>query len=206
MDIDDASPQFVETLTGLFDAYYGFVGAEAYVILGFVALLWLVELANMVSSRSLSGSLGIAPRKLRGLVGIPFAPLLHAGPGHAFGNTPPLLTLGSLVAFQDDGRLALVSAAIILFGGAGTWLVARGDRNHVGASGLIFGYFGYILARGLYGGDSTSLLIAVAVMLMYGGFLFDALPKRGGENTSWEGHLIGAIGGILAALWVSGAF
>ena len=124
------------------------------------------------------------------------SPFLHSSFNHVLSNTIPFLALGSLVAFRGKQTLLGVSAFIILLGGGGVWLVGR-SAFHVGASGLVFGYFGYLVARGWYNRRPSSILIAVAVFLLYGGLLLGALPTMG--FISWEAHLFGLIAGVLAA-------
>ena len=161
----------------------------------FVAAIWVLAAVNVVAGDRLD-DYGIVPRTADGLWGIALAPFLHAGFGHALSNTVPLLMLGGLVAARGWRVLLGVTLFVVLLGGAGVWLVARGG-SHVGASGLVFGYFGYLVARGWYDRRVVSILIAVAVMVVYGGLLFGVLPTGG--RVSWEGHLTGLLAGVLAA-------
>ena len=162
---------------------------------GFVAAIWVLAAVNAVAGDRLD-DYGIVPRTSGGLWGIPLAPFLHAGFGHALSNTVPLLMLGGLVAARGWQVMLGVTLFVVLLGGAGVWLVAR-DGSHVGASGLVFGYFGYLVARGWYHRRVVSIIIAVAVMVLYGGLLLGVLPVSG--RVSWEGHLTGLIAGVLAA-------
>ena len=187
-----------------FRAYVGLVGDEGYLIGGFVALLWIVELGNLVMAHALSRGLGIVPRTARGVLGIVLSPLLHSGPRHAFANTPPFVVLATLVVLQDPGGLVSVSAAVVLLGGLGAWSVGRRDAVYVGASGLVFGYLGYVLVRGFSGGSPLALLIAIAVFIHYRFMLPGMLPWRVAPGVSWEGHLLGAAAGAVTALHVSG--
>ena len=164
-------------------------------LLAIAAAMWAVEVANAFMGHRLN-DYGILPRTTAGLIGIPLAPFLHAGFGHVLGNTIPLLALGSLVALQAKRAFAVATLFVVLVGGAGVWLVGRSDL-HVGASGLVFGYFGFLVARGWFDRRFVPVLIALAVLVMYGGLLFGVLPTRG--FVSWEGHLCGLLAGILAA-------
>ena len=162
---------------------------------GAVALLWAVEAANLLTGHHLN-TWGIAPRTLTGLRGIAFSPFLHANLSHLLVNTLPFLVLGGLVAVR--GRRAFLGASfvIILCGGAAVWLVGR-MGYHIGASGLIFGYFGYLVARAWYERSLGSILIALVTLFFYGGLVWGVLPTN--AYISWEGHLFGLLAGILAA-------
>ena len=160
-----------------------------------VAAIWLLAAVDFLMDNRLA-DYGIVPRTVDGLWGIALAPFLHAGFGHALSNTVPLLMLGALVAARGWQTLLGVTLFVVLLGGAGVWLVARGG-SHIGASGLVFGYFGYLVARGWYDRRIVSILIAVVVMVVYGGLLLGVLPTGG--RVSWEGHLTGLVAGVLAA-------
>ena len=164
-------------------------------ILGFVAVIWVVELVNTFMGHQLN-AWGILPRTQRGLIGIPLSPFLHGSFGHALSNTIPFLVLGGLVAMRGRQVLLGVSLFIIVVGGAAVWILGR-TAIHVGASGLVFGYFGYLLARGWYDRRPISILVAIAVLILYGGLIFGVLPTQG--FVSWEAHLFGLIAGVLAA-------
>ena len=169
---------------------------QGFVLLGvFVAAIWALAGVDFLMDNRLA-EYGIVPRTMDGLWGIPLAPFLHGGFGHVISNTVPLLLLGGLVATRGWQTLLGVTLFVVLLGGAGVWLVARGG-SHIGASGLVFGYFGYLVARGWYDRRIVSILIAVVVILVYGGLLFGVLPTGG--RVSWEGHLTGLIAGVLAA-------
>ena len=169
---------------------------QGFVMLGvFVAVIWALAGVDFLMDNRLA-EYGIVPRTMDGLWGIPLAPFLHGGFGHAFSNTVPLLMLGGLVATRGWQTLLGVTLFVVLLGGAGVWLAARGG-SHIGASGLVFGYFGYLVARGWYDRRIVSILIAIVVMVVYGGLLFGVLPTGG--RVSWEGHLTGLIAGVLAA-------
>jgi len=167
-----------------------------------LALMWGLELLNMLLNHRLSRWGGIQPRTLSGLLGIPFSPFLHFGLGHLLMNTLPLAVLGGLVLVQGRRLFVEVSLLVLAVSGLAVWLLGR-SASHAGASGLIFGYFGFLLASGWYARDLPSLLIALFVLLYYGGMFLGILPLR--VYVSWESHLFGFLAGVLAArLYVKG--
>ena len=139
------------------------------------------------------GRYGIVPRTEDGLRGIPLHVFLHQGFPHVLSNTGPLLVLGILISLRGGRKLFGASLFIIAFGGFAVWLIAR-SGVHIGASGLAFGYFGYLVGRGFYERSLTSILIAIAVVVFYGGMFLGILPSLG--FVSWEGHLFGLIAGV----------
>jgi membrane associated rhomboid family serine protease len=168
------------------------------VILGaFTAFLWVVHLVNAVIFQGHLSALGVAPRTLHGLVGILFAPFLHGSFAHIASNTLPLLVLGWFVMLRRKRDLLYVSVLSALVGGLGTWLIGPAASVHVGASVLIFGYLGYLLARGLFERKFWPIMGSLAVFFLYGGALFGVLP--GDVGISWQSHLFGLLGGVGAA-------
>ncbi len=164
-------------------------------LIGFVAVIWVVEIVNASMGHQLN-AWGIFPRSVHGLAGIPLAPFLHGSFGHVISNSIPFLVLGGLIAFRGRQVLLRVSFIVIGVGGSGVWLLGR-SAVHIGASGLVFGYFGYLVARGWYERRLGSILLAIGVIILYGGLILGVLPARG--LVSWEAHLFGLIAGILAA-------
>jgi len=163
----------------------------------FVAALWLVQVVNAATGDALV-QYGIQPRSASGLEGIVFAPFIHGNFAHIAANTLPLLILGFLAAVRGTaGRFLGASAIIILVSGIGVWLTAAPGSVTVGASGLILGYFGYLLARGLFDHQVADIVIAVVVAVFYGTLIFAVLPSA--EGVSWQAHLFGLIGGVIAA-------
>ena len=161
-------------------------------LLVFVGLIWAVAIVDTLLGLGL-GRYGIEPRTEDGLRGILFHVFLHQGLGHVLSNTGPLLVLGTLISLRGDRKLLGASLFIVALGGFAVWLVGR-SGVHIGASGLAFGYLGYLVGRGFYERNLTSILIAVAVVVFYGGMLFSILPSLG--LVSWEGHLFGLIAGV----------
>ncbi len=140
--------------------------------------------------------LGVTPRKAAGLPGIVTAPFVHANAAHLAANLPPFLVLGGLVVRRHEASFVEVAVTIALAQGALVWLFGR-RASHVGMSGVIFGFLGYLLAAAWFTRTTSDLLVAGAVMLAYGGLLAGVKPARGG--TSWEGHLCGLLAGIARA-------
>lgn len=161
----------------------------------FVALLWVIQLVNMVTGYSLN-SWGIVPRSIGGLIGIPFAPLLHGSLWHIMSNTLPLLILGGLLSLHGRAIFIQVTVLVALFGGLGTWLLGS-QGLHVGASGLVFGYWSYLLAYAFFHRELKAILIATLVIIFYGGLFFGLLDLR--SHISWSGHAFGMLAGILVA-------
>ncbi len=160
-----------------------------------VAVMWVVEIVDLVAGDL--DSAGIRPRDPEGLVGVALAPVLHGGFGHLIGNTIPFLVLGALIALSGLARVAAVIGIVALVGGLGTWLVAPAGTVHIGASGLVFGFAAYLIARGAYSRRMLHLAIGVVVLLVYGSTLaFGFVPTPG---VSWQGHAFGAVGGVVAA-------
>ncbi|MHA7248012.1 rhomboid family intramembrane serine protease [Arthrobacter tecti] len=160
-------------------------------------LMWAVQLLNVLTGFFLIRLLGIEPRELDGLDGVIFAPLLHADFGHLFSNTLPLVVLGFLAFLEGAKRFAIALGASWLASGLGVWIFGGGLT--IGASGVVFGLFAYLLVRGFYNRDFKQVLLAVVLFLVYGSLLWGILPQFG-SNISWQAHLFGALGGVLAAL------
>ncbi len=165
------------------------------VLFSVVAICWVVWLINTTFDGALL-KFGIQPRTLHGLCGILFAPFLHGDLRHLLSNTVPLLILGGTIAIHDRRTFNSITAWNILFGGGLVWLLAR-SAVHVGASGLIFGYFGFIVARGWFDRSFISLTIGLVVGVTYASILWGVLPSSPG--VSWEGHLFGLIAGVVGA-------
>ena len=162
-----------------------------------VTLIWTLELVDLLFLRGALDGFGIRPRRVDWLWGILFAPFLHGGLGHLVANTSSLLFLGWLVLLRRTGDFFVVTALAILVGGLGVWLFGAVGTIHIGASGLVFGYLGYLLLRGYFERSVVSILVSVVVGVLYGGALSGILP--GVPGISWEGHLFGFLGGAGAA-------
>jgi membrane associated rhomboid family serine protease len=166
------------------------------IVIGLVALMWVLEVVDVVLDHRLD-RYGIEPRDPDGLDGVVAAPFLHVGFGHLLANTLPFVVLGVVIAFEGPLRLVGVTAIVAIVSGLGTWLVAPENTIHLGASGVVFGYATYLIARGLFNRRAGELAIGVGVAVLWGGALLGGLePQRG---ISWQGHLFGALGGLLAA-------
>ena len=163
-------------------------------LLGILLFLYGIELVDQLIFSSWLDQWGIFPRELGGLIGIPLMPFLHGGFGHLMANSLPFLILGYIVLKADKVHFIHASVTITLVGGLGTWLIGRGGVPHIGASGLIYGFFGYIMLRGFSERRIKWILAALIVGLFYGGMVFRALPTVG-AGISWEGHLCGMLAG-----------
>jgi membrane associated rhomboid family serine protease len=168
----------------------------AQVIVGFVALLYLVELVDTLDRNRLD-AYGIRPREVDGLDGIVFAPLLHHGWAHLAANTVPLLVFGFLILLAGVARWVAVTAVVWVVGGVGTWVTGQPHSLHLGASVLAFGWLVYLLLRGIFARDAAQVALGAILLFLYGGILYGVLPGQPG--ISWQGHLFGALGGALAA-------
>jgi membrane associated rhomboid family serine protease len=173
-------------------------GAAVVVMTALLAGLWLLELLDQLSGQRLD-YYGIHAREVDGLGGIATAPFLHAGWDHLISNSLPFWVLGFLVLLGGLARWLVSSVISVLSSGLSAWLLTPADTVIVGASGLIFGWLTYLLARGLWSRSAGQILVAVGVLVVYGGLIWGVLP--GASGVSWQAHLGGAIGGVLAA-WV----
>jgi len=156
-------------------------------LLGFVIVIGVVELVNGSMDHQLN-AWGILPRTVHGLAGIPLSPFLHGSFSHVISNAVTFLGLGGLVGLRGRQVLFRVSLIVILIGGAGVWAFGR-SATHIGASGLVFGYFGYLVARGWYERRFGPILVAIGVIILYGGLIVGVFPTQG--LVSWEAHLFG---------------
>lgn len=170
---------------------------QAVILGGFVLLIWLLEIIDWLFLKGSLDALGVQPRTLVGLRGILFMPFLHGSFGHVLANTIPFLILGWLVMLGGISQFFTVTAVTIVVSGLGVWLFGSANSVHIGASGLIFGYFGFILTKAYFERSLSSIVLAVFVFALYGGLLLGAFPQRAG--ISWQGHLFGFIGGALSA-------
>lgn len=176
-------------------------------VLSFVALLYVVEAVDQVSGSRLEQD-GIRPLEVDGLWGILWAPLLHANWAHLAANTVPALVLGFLVSLAGMSRFIYATAIVWILGGLGTWLIgnlgapAGVETNHIGASGLIFGWLTFLIVFGFFTRHAWQIVVGIVVFFVYGGVLWGALP--GTFGVSWQGHLCGGIAGVIAAYVLSG--
>lgn len=183
----------------------------AVTIVSFVFVLWVIELFDALTGHQLDNN-GIRPLETDGLTGILTAPLLHANWEHLIANTGPALVLGFLVTLAGLSRFLYATAIIWIVGGVGTWLIGNVgapayngvviETNHIGASGLIFGWLAFLIVFGFFTRNIWEIVIGVVVLFIYGSILLGVLP--GTFGVSWQGHLCGALAGLLAAYLLSG--
>jgi membrane associated rhomboid family serine protease len=170
--------------------------SAALVMVLLLAGLWALELVDQLSGQRLD-SYGIHARELDGLPEIFVAPFLHAGWQHLIGNSLPFLVLGFLVLLGGMARWLMSSLISIVSSGLAAWALTPANTIVLGASGLIFGWLTYLLARGVYSRRASQVVVSVVVLVLYGGLIWGVLP--GAAGVSWQAHLGGAVGGLVAA-------
>jgi membrane associated rhomboid family serine protease len=166
-------------------------------LLGIVVLMWVIEVINSLDHDALDNSGGIYPRNFDHVWAIFTAPFLHVSYTHLIDNTIPFVFMGVIIALRGATRLALVTLIVIVVGGLGTWLVAPGGTVTVGASGVVFGYATYLFARGVFNRSVLEIAIGILVGVVWGGALLASVVPH--QGVSWQGHVCGAIGGVVAA-------
>jgi membrane associated rhomboid family serine protease len=166
-------------------------------ILGIISLLILLNIINRILGNRLN-LLGIIPRTTRGLFGIFFSPFLHRDFNHLFFNSIPLFVLANLVLLNGRTAFYIISLMIIVLSGFGIWAVGR-RAIHIGASSLIMGYFGYLLANAYFQINATTIVLGVLCLYYFGGLIAHLIP--GEEDVSWEGHILGFLSGVATAYW-----
>ena len=171
-------------------------GWAVLIMLLLLAGMWMLELLDQLSGNQLD-QLGIHAREIDGMPEILTAPFLHAGWDHLISNSLPFLVLGFLVLLSGLARWLVASLIIIVISGLTAWFLTPANTIILGASGLIFGWLTYLLARGLWSRRPAQVVIAVLVLLVYGGLIWGVFP--GNAGISWQAHLGGAIAGVLAA-------
>jgi membrane associated rhomboid family serine protease len=171
---------------------------DALIVMGaFLAVIWVLQVVNWADGYRLDTELGILPEHVSRLPEIFTAPLLHFSWQHIEGNSVPLFVLGALAAYRSIPRFLLASLIIAVTSGLAVWLFQSSNELTVGASGLIFGYFGYVLVRGFFDKNFVDIGVGLVAGALYWTILAVALP--GTPGVSWIGHLGGLVGGILAA-------
>ncbi len=165
-------------------------------ILLLVAIAWGVEIADQVLGwiGLPLDSLGILPRNFFGLIGVFLSPWLHGGWGHLLNNSIAFLGLGFVMVVAEGRRFLATTFLLVLISGLGTWLIGRGGSVHIGASGLIYGYLGYLLLRAWTERKPLWIAVGIGIAVFYGGMIWGVLPTQAG--ISWEAHLCGFLGGL----------
>ncbi len=164
---------------------------------GLVGTMWVVEIVNQLFLGDTLDRFGIVPRSVPGLVGIALAPFLHVDFAHLLANTLPFLVLGWWVLLRGLEMFIEVSIIVLLVSGFGVWLFAAPNTVTIGASGVVFGYLGFLLLRGFFERSWVAMFFSVLVLVGYGSLIWGVLPLVPG--VSWQGHLFGLVGGGLAA-------
>ena len=162
------------------------------------AVLWVVQLVNASDDYRLD-RFGLRPRHISGLWGIVAEPFLHASYGHLLSNTVPLILIGWVLMRSGLRNWAIVSAAIVVGGGVATWLVGPSDKVIVGASGMVFGWLGYLLTRAYLVRKFQWVIEAILVLFFFGTLLFGLLPSLH-SHVSWQAHVCGFVAGIVTAV------
>lgn len=159
-----------------------------------VAFVWALEVIDLLPMINLD-AFGVQPRSIFGLIGIPLMPFLHGNFAHLLSNTFPFLLLGWIVLRAEKSNFIVATVTIILLGGLGTWLIGDKHSVHIGASGLVYGYFGYVMVRAILERRLVWILTGLAVGFFYGSMFFGILPDQE-RGISWEGHFCGMAAGV----------
>ena len=177
--------------------YSGGLKTGAVVMGGALLVMWALEILDLLLFGGALDSFGIRPRSVDGLDGIVLHPLLHHGLGHLANNSVPFVIFGLLVFLSGLRSFVVTTTISLLIGGMGVWLFGAPNSLTIGASGLVFGYLGYLLLRGYFSRSVGAVLISILLVLMYGGLLWGLLPFTPG--VSWTSHIFGFLGGALSA-------
>lgn len=164
--------------------------------------MWAVFLVTVLSGGALL-SLGVIPRTTIGLRGLLFAPFLHGSLAHIMANSIPFVVLGWLVMLRDSRHFIPVTLVAMIASGLTAWLFGAPRSAHIGASGVIFGYLGFLILSGWFARSFSSILLSVLVIALWGGMVLGVMPGQAG--ISWQAHLGGFLGGVLAAALFKGS-
>jgi membrane associated rhomboid family serine protease len=173
------------------------LGGALVVVLGLLAVIWVLEVVDRLSRGALD-AFGIEPRRFDDAWTILTAPWLHGGFGHLASNSVPFVVLGALVLMDGWRRFLVTTAVVVVASGVLVWLLAPPGSTTLGASGVVFGWLLYVLLRGVFTRSPSQVASGVVVFLVWGGLLWGVLPQQVG--VSWQAHLGGAVGGVLAAV------
>jgi membrane associated rhomboid family serine protease len=173
------------------------LGKDLYLLVMIVVFMWLLEIINSFYHYKISSMFGIRPHTMQGLLGIFCAPFLHASTQHITANTFCFFVLGALIMLRGRSDFFWVSVCATIGPGLGTWLLASSNSIHVGASGLIFGYLGFLIAIGYFERSILAITVAIFVTAVYGSLLWGILPLA--KGVSWQMHFLGLMSGIWAA-------
>jgi membrane associated rhomboid family serine protease len=173
---------------------------RAIALAGVLGLMWFVRLLDaLIPGSGSAAGIGIVPRTWIGLQGIPVAPLIHGSFGHLIANSVPLVILGALILLRGIAEFLFVILVAVLVGGLGIWLFGSGNAQHIGASGVVFAFFGYLVFRSAFDRRISSAIITLLVAGVYGvTMVYGLIPE---ERISWSGHFFGLLAGVLAARW-----
>ncbi len=174
------------------------VRKAAIVMVAFLAIIWVIQIANWADSYRLSTDYGIRPRDVSSLPDLLSAPFLHFSWAHIEGNSGPLFIFGFLAAYRGIQKFAGVTVIVILTSGLGAWLTEASNTVGAGASGVVFGYFGYIMVRGFFDRRVIDMVIGAVMALCFAYQFAVLLPQAG---IGWQAHLGGLAGGVLAG-WI----
>ena len=169
-----------------------------FVMAGFLAVIWILQIANWADHYQITLDYGIRPRDVASLPEVISAPFLHFSWAHIEGNSGPLFIFGFLAAYRGVRKFIWVTILIILTSGLAAWLAEPSNTIGAGASGLVFGYFGYIMVRGFFDRHLIDMVIG-AIMALCFAYQFTVLVPRAGIG--WQAHIGGLVGGI-AAGWI----
>lgn len=181
------------------EAFFASIGRAFVAMCAVIPLLFLIEAIDQgVGAGSLDVAAGIIPRRLDGLDGVLFSPFLHAGWDHLYGNSVPLILVGTFALAGGTRRFLWSTLVIVLVSGFGVWLIGDPSSVVVGASGVVFGYLGLLFARGFVERSWWNLGVAAFIGLLYWYQIYNILPTD--QPVSWQGHLLGLLGGVVAAI------
>jgi len=174
------------------------------------AVMIIIQTINWATDYRLD-AWGIDPRTWQGLPGVLFAPLLHGSWGHLWSNLVPLVIMGVLIMLSGMRQFLAVTALVWLVSGLGVWLVAPANTITVGASGIVFGWLAFLIVRGIWTRTWQHIVLGLVLLAIYGSLFWSGIVKvaaadiTGVVTVSWQGHLFGALGGVLAAFLVAKA-
>ena len=168
-----------------------------FLLLWMVSLAWLLECVDIFwPGGTWDRQLAILPRTWPALLNIFTSPFAHGNFAHLISNTVPWLILGVLTYFGEKRKFLATTIWLIVISGVGTWAIGRGAL-HLGASGLVYGYFGYVIGRAWFARKVAWILLALVAVVLFGSMIGGVIPTRGA--ISWEGHLAGLVGGFYLA-------